>query len=69
MNKSGTLAVSGDSGWWLVCLDHGVCIETRKTGQGYLAKDFECRTQELEVVRVAWKVSELIRFAFQKDDW
>lgn len=49
-----------------MCLDHGVCIETKKTGQGYLAKG---STQELEVVRVAWKVSELIRFAFQKEDW
>lgn len=47
-----------------LCLDHGMRIETRKTGQGYLAKGFECHSQELEVVRVAWKVSELTRVAF-----
>lgn len=64
VNKSGMLAVSGDSGGCSVYLDHGMCIETRKTGQGYLAKGFECHSQELEVVRVAWKVSELTRVAF-----
>lgn len=40
MNNRGMLAVSGDGGGQPVCLDHGVCTETRKTGQGYLAKGF-----------------------------
>lgn len=40
------LAAFGDDGEQLVCLDHGVSIETRKTGQGYNAKGFECHTQE-----------------------
>ena len=40
-----------------MCLDHGVCIKTRKTGRGYIAKGFECHTQELGMMGVAWKVS------------
>lgn len=36
VSKSGML-VSGDVGEPLVCLDHGVCIEARKTGQSCLA--------------------------------
>ena len=35
VSTSGMLAVFGD-GEQLVYLDHGVCIETRKIGQGYL---------------------------------
>lgn len=58
MSKSGLFVVSGDGGDQLVCLDHGVCIETRKTGQGYNAKGFEWHPQQRVVVVVAWKVSE-----------
>lgn len=29
----------------LLCLDHGVCIETGKIGQGCIAKGFECHVQ------------------------
>lgn len=46
MSISGMLAVFGDDGEQLVCLDHSVCIETRKTGQGYNANGSECHTQE-----------------------
>lgn len=51
-------------------MGHGVCIATRKTCQGCVAKGFACLAQEvgcrdpLECVR-----ARVIRFAFQKEGW
>lgn len=59
-----------DGGEQLLSMGHGVCIATRKTCQGCVAKGFACLAQEvgcrdpLECVR-----ARVIRFAFQKEGW